>query len=87
MNGRKLFGAVAAAALFGATILSSSANARPLGTVEGLPFFGHPYPFGYVYRRPPVECYSVQQVDTPVGPRIEVRWICDGAAPPVTAAY
>lgn len=86
MIGRKLVGAAIAAVWLVASSLSSPVNAGSLGTVDGLPFFGHPYPFGFVYHRPPIECYNVQEVDTPVGRRIEVSWICDGQAP-VTARY
>jgi hypothetical protein len=82
---RKLALAIAGAIL-GTSILAASVYARPLGTVDGLPFFGQPYPYGYVYHRPPAECYDVQLVDTPVGPRYQVSWICDGKAP-VTARY
>ena len=59
-------------------------QARPVGTVEWMPFFGLPYPFGYVYLRPRIECYAFQQVETPDGPRIQAIWICGS---PVTARY
>ena len=59
-------------------------QARPVGTVEWMPFFGRPYPYGYVYHRPRMECYAFQQVETPDGPRIQAIWTC-GA--PVTAKY
>ncbi|MGH6795370.1 MAG: hypothetical protein ACREDH_09290 [Methylocella sp.] len=65
-------------------VLPVSSQARPVGSVEGMPFFGRPYPYGYVYHRPPIECYALQPVETPDGPRIELIWIC-GA--PVTAKY
>lgn len=51
-------------------------HANSLGTVDGLPFFGRPYPYYYVYHRPPAECYQARPVDTPDGPRIELTWIC-----------
>ena len=54
------------------------------GTVEGMPFFGLPFPFGYVYHRPKIECYDFQQFETPDGPRILAVWICGS---PVTAKY
>ena len=76
--------AAAAGACLGMLVLPVAAQARPLGTVEGMPFFGLPYPHGYVYHRPRMECYAFRQVDTPEGPRIEEIWIC-GA--PVTARY
>jgi len=72
-------------ACLGALLLPAAASAgSSLGSVDGLPFFGHPYPYGYVYRRPPIQCYDVRTVDTPVGPRVQVTWICDA---PVTARY
>ncbi|WP_036257261.1 hypothetical protein [Methylocapsa aurea] len=71
-------------AFFGAMALPGSVSAGSLGSVDGLPFFGHPYPYGYVYRRPPVECYDIHYVDTPDGPRLEEVWIC---GTPVTARY
>jgi hypothetical protein len=74
----------AAVVFLGVMVLPVSSQARPVGTVEGMPFFGLPYPFGYVYHRPIIECYAFQQVDTPHGPRIEAIWICGS---PVTAKY
>lgn len=74
----------AAGVCLGMLVLPLPSQARPVGTVEGLPFFGLPYPFGYVYDRPRIECYAFRQVDTPDGPRIEETWTC-GA--PVTARY
>jgi hypothetical protein len=74
----------AAGVCLGMMVLPVPSQARPVGTVEGMPFFGRPYPYGYVYHRPRMECYAIQQVDTLFGPRIEVTWIC-GA--PVTAKY
>lgn len=68
----------------GAAALPAPGLANSLGDVDGLPFFGRPYPYGYVYHRPPIECYDVRPVDTPDGWRWEVRWICDGH---VTARY
>ncbi|MGH6813962.1 MAG: hypothetical protein ACREDM_17040 [Methylocella sp.] len=78
------FGAAAASVCLGMMALPVPSQARPVGTVEGMPFFGHPYPYGYVYRRPRMECYAFQQVETPDGPRIAVIWICGS---PVTAKY
>jgi hypothetical protein len=72
--------AAATCALFS----SSAANARSLGSVEGMPFFGRPYPYGYVYHRPPVECYEIRPVDTPDGPKLMETWICDA---PLSARY
>jgi hypothetical protein len=74
----------AAGVCLGMMVLPVPSQARPVGTVEGMPFFGRPYPYGYVYHPPRMECYAIQQVDTLFGPRIEVTWIC-GA--PVTAKY
>ena len=61
---------------FGAAAFPFAAQANSLGTVDGLPFFGRPYPYFYVYHRPPAECYEAHPVDTPDGPRIELVWIC-----------
>lgn len=68
----------------GAFALPGSGAANSLGDVDGLPFFGRPYPYGYVYHRPPIECYDVRPVWTPDGWRHQVSWICDGH---VTARY
>jgi hypothetical protein len=59
-----------------AAALPSVSHANSLGTVDGLPFFGRPYPYYYVYHRPPAECYEAHPVDTPDGPRIELVWTC-----------
>ncbi len=77
------FGAVGVC--LGLAVLPLPSQARPVGTVTGMPFFGVPYPYGYVYHRPRMECYtSVWSYDPLQGPRIDVIWIC-GA--PVTAKY
>lgn len=77
--------AAAIGASIGAGALSSPVDARSLGTVDGLPFFGHPYPYGYVYHRPPEQCINVQRIEQPfAAPLIEVTWVCGG---PVTARY
>jgi hypothetical protein len=68
----------------GAVILPAAGSANSLGEVEGLPFWGHPYPYAYVYHRPPIECYDIRTVDTPRGPMIQETWICGS---PVTAKY
>lgn len=61
-------------------------NARPLGTVDGMPFWGYPYPFGYVYHRPPEECIQVRQIELPFQPPVtEVTVVC--GSPPVSARY
>jgi hypothetical protein len=78
------FGAAAVGAVLGVMVVPVASQARPVGTVEGMPFFGLPYPYGYVYNPPRMECYDLQQVDTPDGPRIQEIWTC-GA--PVTARY
>lgn len=77
-------GLAAAGLLMGITVLPGASLARPLGTVGWMPFFGLPYPYGYVYHRPRMECYSIQEVDTPEGARIEEVWTCGG---PVRARY
>jgi hypothetical protein len=66
-------------------LFSVGAQAGSLGTVEGLPFFGQPYPFWFAYH-PPVEnpCYQLQRIDTPDGPRVTYVFVC-GA--PVSAKY
>jgi hypothetical protein len=81
MNGRKLASALAAALLGLTAVVPTAVSAGSLGTVDGLPFFGQPYPYGYVYHRPPADCYHTEMVETPVGPRIAVTWVCEGAAP------
>lgn len=68
----------------GVLVLPIPSQARPLGAVDGMPFFGLPYPFGYVYHRPNIECFTFQQIETPDGPRTMAVWTC-GA--PVTAKY
>jgi hypothetical protein len=65
-------------------VLPVATQARPVGTVEGMPFFALPYPYGYVYHRPRIECYDIQEVYTPDGPKIQEIWTCDGH---VTAKY
>jgi hypothetical protein len=67
-----------------ASVFAPAADARSLGSVEGMPFFGRPYPYGYVYHRPPAECYDIRPVDTPDGPKLMLTWICDI---PVSARY
>jgi len=74
----------AAGACLGMMVLPVPSQARPVGTVEGMPFFGLPYPHWYVYHRPRMECYAFQQVDTLFGPRIQAIWTCGS---PVTAKY
>jgi hypothetical protein len=76
-------GAAAVGACLGVMVPLAS-QARPVGTIEGMPFFGLPYPYGYVYHPPKMECYDIQQVDTPDGPRIQEIWTC---GVPVTAKY
>ncbi|HUI21184.1 MAG TPA: hypothetical protein VLZ74_09085 [Methylocella sp.] len=78
------FAAAITGACLGAMVLPLASEARPVGTVEGMPFFGLPYPYGYVYHPPRLECYDIQQVETPLGPKIQETWIC-GA--PVRAKY
>jgi hypothetical protein len=69
---------------WGVVVFPAAGNANSLGTVEGMPFWGVPYPYGYVYRRPPAECFEIRPVYTPDGPRLEETWICGS---PVTARY
>ncbi|QBR72338.1 hypothetical protein CU048_14805 [Beijerinckiaceae bacterium] len=80
---RKLRAATYGACL-GIMALPVAADARPVGTVEGMPFFGAPYPYGYIYHRPNLDCFAVQQLDTPTGPRLVEVYICDT---PVSARY
>ena len=78
------FGAAACVCL-GMVVLPVPSQARPVGTVDGMPFFGLPYPYGYVYHRPRMECYAFSRSYDPLqGPRIEVIWTCGS---PVTAKY
>ncbi len=76
--------AAAAGLCLGMLVVPIPSQARPVGTVDGMPFFGLPYPFGYVYHRPNIECFTFQQIETPDGPRTMAVWTC-GA--PVTAKY
>jgi hypothetical protein len=63
---------------------AKAARKKALGTVNWMPFFGLPYPNGYVHH-PPRECYSFEQVFDPVeGFKIVPIWIC-GAS--VRATY
>jgi hypothetical protein len=78
------FGAAVIAACLGVIMVPVSSQGRSLGPVEGLPFFANPYPYGYVYHPPRLECYDIQKVNTPDGPRLQETWIC-GA--PVKARY
>ncbi len=78
------FGAAAVVACLGVMMLPVASQARPVGTVEGMPFFGLPYPYGYVYHQPRMECYAFQQVDTLDGPQFQAIWTC---GVPVTAKY
>ena len=69
----------------GMIVLPVSSQARPVGTVDGMPFFGLPYPFGYVYHRPRMECYSFSRSWDPLqGPQVEAIWTCGS---PVRAKY
>ena len=79
MASRKLVFSVIGLCL-GAAALPSAGNANSLGTDIGLPFFGRPYPYGYVYRPIPIECIDVHPVGTPDGPRLAVTWVCGGPA-------
>ena len=79
------FGAAAAGVCLAMMALSVPSQARPVGTVDGMPFFGLPYPYGYVYHRPRMECYAFSRSWDPLqGWQVETIWIC-GA--PVTAKY
>lgn len=82
-SSRKIIATVIGICL-GAVVLPAAGGANSLGTVDAMPFWGHPYPYGYVYRRPPIECYDIRQVETPRGPMIQETWICGS---PVTARY
>jgi hypothetical protein len=78
--------ALVAAVIGAASISPVTTQARPLGTVEGMPFWGHPYPYGYVYHRPPEHCIQVQRLDPVFGsPVTEVTWICGDR--PLSARY
>ena len=80
--------AAAAAGLCLSLALPAASEARPLGTVDWMPYFGLPYPFNYVYRPPRMECYDIQReydIIDGVYKAIPV-WIC-GGEPPVRAKY
>ncbi|MCI0735630.1 MAG: hypothetical protein L0Y50_05075 [Beijerinckiaceae bacterium] len=77
-------GAAAAGFCLGLLLLPVASQARPVGTVDWMPFFGLPYPHGYVYHPPKMECYDIRQVETLFGPLVQETWICDG---PVRAKY
>jgi hypothetical protein len=81
-------GAASVGICLGMVMVPVASQARPLGTVPWMPFFGLPYPSGYVYQPPKAdECYTYQEVYDPLaGPQIVPVWICDGA-PPVRAKY
>lgn len=70
--------AVASGGLCLGLLLPGAPQARPVGTVDWMPFSALPYPFGFDYRPPPMECYDIQEVLTPVGPMIQEIWTCDG---------
>ncbi len=74
------------AAAIGMSAVPGTALARPLGTVDGMPFWGQPYPYGYVYHRPPEHCIQIQRIEPPFAPPVtEVTWVCGGR--PVSARY
>ncbi len=60
--------------------------ARPMLEIKLVPasFWGQPYPYGYVYRPPPPDCWQIRTVETWFGPREERVWVC---GPSVTARY
>jgi hypothetical protein len=64
----RLSRAVLVAAAIGASLSPLVAEARPLGNVQGLPFWGIPYPYGYNYRRLPEHCIHVEQIEQPFAP-------------------
>lgn len=73
----------AAAALSVSLALPAVCEARPLGTVDWTPFFGLPYPFGYVYHPPKLPCDDLRREYDPIEGYV---WIC-GSEPPVRARY
>ncbi len=73
-------------AVLGASLSPSVTDARPLGTVEGLPFWGHPFPYGYTYRRVPEHCIHVEQIEQPFAPPQTVVTVDCGQGP-VSARY
>ncbi len=78
----------AAAVICLSLALPGASEARPLGTVDWMPYFGLPYPFNYVYHPPRMECYDIQReydIIDGVYKAIPV-WIC-GGEPPVRAKY
>jgi len=78
--------AVLVAAAISMSAVPATIQARPLGNVEGLPFWGLPYPYGFAYNRPPEHCIHIERIEQPFAlPVTEVTWICGGA--PVSARY
>lgn len=77
--------AAAAGLCLGIMMAPSALDARPLGTVQGMPFFGLPYPNYYIYH-PPKICYDFQEVYDPLeGPKtVPIPVVC---GEPVTARY
>jgi hypothetical protein len=68
-------------------LLPATSQARPLGTEDWMPFFALPYPYGYDYHPPNMECYDLQEVETLEGPRIQQVWTCEGGEARVRAKY
>jgi hypothetical protein len=78
--------AVLVAAAISLNVVPAATQARPLGTVEGLPFWGRPFPYGYTYHRPPEHCIHLERIEAPFAPPVtEVTWVCGGS--PVSARY
>jgi hypothetical protein len=74
------------AAFIGVSVSPCTTQARPLGNIEGMPFWGHPYPYGYVYRRVPEHCIHVEQVEQFFAPPLTLVTV-DCGDRPVTARY
>lgn len=98
MMGTKMGGfflrGVASAAILGLIIFDGASIAQAALLHVGQPvvgqapqlvtFWGKPYPYGYVYIRPPVDCWRKQIVQTSAGPRVERFWVCQH---PLRARY
>lgn len=75
--------AVVSSALFsgGASAFVGSlpgAAVKASSIAEHVTFWGHPYPYGYAWHRPPppLPCIQYRWVDTLFGPRLERFYVC-----------
>lgn len=73
-------------AAIGVSAAPSTTRARPLGDVQGMPFWAHPFPFGYTYHRVPEHCIHVEQIEQLFAPPLTVVTV-DCGSRPVSARY